>query len=475
MENNDWWLIGEVRIPEDKKEEFNKFVLELLDRCGIRKTEEIILDGKKVTVIKKAVSDEKGIVYFDYSIFEKKCRKVCTYDMNTCKLYTPDRDGNEFGIVMNLIIALQEAYTDGECYMMYKDKPIEYMIVYLKLLHFILGRKFYLNNRGRVWDMFLFFRNDKNSGQVSKSDIISGIPWKYTHLDNSQFAGIIDLNNTEIRACKEKNKIYAKDAIANACYAARIEYLYEIIKKFQREDNKALDDFLTELLDSNLEKRKLIAKREDDYGIIAELSLYMLPSNIINTYTIVKEREFWETWDSFNIKGYTDTLLEKDGDIEEGSTPDKLFSFYKAIRRDTEDEFLEFWNGTNLAISKQLEERIEDWKLRLKQMDDISTEAVEKYLAEIILDLRDDWICRFVDKEFVEEILNHREDVLYRKALVLFRDLMDEDIRYFPELTRKQAIDWVIKSNRDDYENIVVMAYQSLFINKAQRKLVLGF
>ena len=52
---------------------------------------------------------------------------------------------------------------------------------------------------------------------------------------------------------------------------------------------------------------------------------------------------------------------------------------------------------------------------------------------------------------------------------------MDKDIKYFPELTKKQANNWVMKENRDQKENIIVMAYHSLFINKEQRKQVLGF
>ena len=149
MTDNDWWLIGTVKIPENKKDELNGYVLELLDRCGIRKTKEITLGGKKVTVIKKAVPDKKGIVHFDYSIFEKIHRKVCTYDMNTCKLNTPDPGGNEFGLAVNFVMTLQESYTNGECYLMHKDKLVKYVTAYLKIIYSILGKKFYLDNRGR--------------------------------------------------------------------------------------------------------------------------------------------------------------------------------------------------------------------------------------------------------------------------------------------------------------------------------------
>lgn len=142
MSDNDYWLLGEVKIPNEKKEELNKYVLQLLEKGGIRKTEEIMLENRKTMVVKKAVPNEEGIVYFDYSIFEKKVRDTSTYNMNTCKLDTSDRGYNEFGMVMNLIMFLQESYTNGECYLMYKDKPLPNTNTraYLKLLHCMLGK-----------------------------------------------------------------------------------------------------------------------------------------------------------------------------------------------------------------------------------------------------------------------------------------------------------------------------------------------
>lgn len=65
--------------------------------------------------------------------------------------------------------------------------------------------------------------------------------------------------------------------------------------------------------------------------------------------------------------------------------------------------------------------------------------------------------------------------MLYRKALVLFKSIVDKETMYFPELTRKQVMRWVIKNRRSEQESIVIMAYQSLFINNEQRKIMFGF
>ena len=180
--------------------------------------------------------------------------------------------------------------------MMFRNKPFRYMKVYMELLYTILGKRFYLNNRGKVRDMLLFFENSEKYKEVSQSDIIGSIPWEYTYVDEEQIKGIVDLRS-------------------------------------------------------------------------------------ISTYGI-------------------------------RHTSNILVSLYSFFQRETEDEFLEFWNGTDLKLSKKLESALKEWNIKLRQMRDIPEEMVEEYLVEIILDLREDRKCRLVDKEFVEEILNHRKEIL---------------------------------------------------------------
>ena len=100
---------------------------------------------------------------------------------------------------------------------------------------------------------------------------------------------------------------------------------------------------------------------------------------------------------------------------------------------------------------------------------------VENYLSEIIEDLRKDWDCRFVDRKIVIDFTEHKDLESYRRALILFREIMDEDLFFFPELTRRQAIDWVIKRNRNKFDFIAMGAYQSLLSNHKQRMELLGF
>lgn len=152
-----YWLAGQVNVPEDKKQELNQSVLEILNRCGIRKRKEITLAGKMVTVLDKPLPDRDGIVSFDYSIFEQKCRDTSIYDTRTCELSTEDRGVGEFGLAMNLILLLQECYSHGTCFFMKNGKPV-YIYHYMNLLSTILGRKIHNSARDKVWDMILLMR-----------------------------------------------------------------------------------------------------------------------------------------------------------------------------------------------------------------------------------------------------------------------------------------------------------------------------
>ena len=53
MEKTKWWLLGDVNVPEDQMDELNGLVIQLLDKGGIRKTEEITLAGRIITVVKR--------------------------------------------------------------------------------------------------------------------------------------------------------------------------------------------------------------------------------------------------------------------------------------------------------------------------------------------------------------------------------------------------------------------------------------
>lgn len=141
--------------------------------------------------------------------------------------------------------------------------------------------------------------------------------------------------------------------------------------------------------------------------------------------------------------------------------------------RDNQDEFLEFWNGKNLELSNQMQEKILEWKRLFDETPDQPKLAVENYLADALIDLENNWNCRYVDAAFVNNILLNKENAVWRRILLVFRRIMDKDIELFPELDRKLAISW-IKTYRLPSDIKAAAAFCSLMTNDSQRYRLFG-
>ena len=121
MVDNDYTLEGRFEIAnENMKQEMNELIMQILYKTGIRKTTTVMINGREFDAVEQTYPDENGIIYFDYSVFEKRIRRGNYYNCHTCELVTDDRGGNEFGLVMNMIMIILESYSDSPCYLMHK-------------------------------------------------------------------------------------------------------------------------------------------------------------------------------------------------------------------------------------------------------------------------------------------------------------------------------------------------------------------
>lgn len=478
MNNCSYKTAGKAAVPEEKKEEFNQHILRILDRGGIRKTEQIELGGRTVTVVGPPTPDREGIVSFDYSIFEKRKRETANYNTKTCELFTPDRGYQEFGLVMNVIMAMQEAYSQGKCYFMDEDEPVS-VDAYVGLIRGMLGITPDFSHRARMWDMLLFLKNTEGYQNITAQAVWKAYSFDLWELDIDQFMAAYEIDSKEITVPQE---IFdgEKDEIKMAPRGTLKYYLYQLMCRLAGEkQEEGLKHFLKELLDADLASRRKLAE-DTRYGTIAEVSLYVLPSIIVQAYAVAAERDFWDVWKELEIKGYSDIIADqKQGRNPVSEGEEWILPFYKAIQRKNEDEFIEFWEDKPLRFSEDMKECLSDWQKRFQEIsleNDFDTDFdTEDFLAEIVADLDRDWGCRLVDRAFITEFTQHKDDENYKKALLLFRDFMDEDTAYFPELTKKQANRWIIRNNRDEFDFTAMSAFQSLLINHKHRYGILGF
>lgn len=470
MRNTIFQLAGKVNVPGEKKDEMNKQILTILDKCGIRKTMEMTVAGENVTVVIPAQPDADGIVMFDYSIFEKKKRKLSTYDLNTCELHAEDPGYDEFGIVMNMIMILQEAYSDGGCYFVKSGRPY-HVDTYLLLLQGVLGERITLPGRIRMWNMYCFFRRSEECRDVTGKDLLADYSENYGELNIEQLLAVLEVEDNRL-FLPDKKRISSRDEISSANSCSRTEYAYRIFCSMKEEEKAAMKSFLAELLNADSTKRKEWSVNRDINAVLAELSLYVLPARLVLAYALAVGKDFWELWDSLGAEGYSDVIKE-DSQRDAGAGFGRL-SFYKAIQRKDEDEFLEFWDGSNLFLSQDMQECMRRWQEQFRSIDVPSGTSTEHLLEEILHRLNSSH-CRYVDQAFVTEFLEHENDLNYKKALILLKQLLDKGQEYFPELTGEQANQWIIRGARNRSECIEISAFPSLMANEKQRTILFGF
>ncbi len=472
MEKEIYKLLGTVKIPEDIKDELNKYVQELLYKGGIRKTCEVVLGGKTFTVIKPAVPDENGIVQFDYSIFERKLRQAGSYDTNTYTLTVGDRGYNEYGLVMNLIMFLLEIYSEEMCLLMDEDVPLAHPGGYLRLLNGLLGVEFFNDKRYRMWDMvYLLYqngiRNIKTRNMLDGSEFSFGLYEEQTDAYLETWL----LGDYAEKDCRN----IPKEELGSVKSIERRRFLRRILNDRLLVQDEQFEKDLKLLINSNLVERQKMTERDDTIGLVATCSLYMLPAVIIGVYAGLKKLPFWETWETFGSQQYTDYIaIEENEDEDEKEELGKI-PFYRQIRRENENEFLEYWDGSNLTLSDKMKEYIELWQRWYEEAEDIRDISMEKMLAWIAEMVSEQYEAAFLDYDFVMEFLEHKEDKRYQKATELFRKTKEKDCRMFPELTIKQALEEIIKYYQCAEDEIAFRAYQALLHNREQRKKLLGF
>ena len=478
MGNDSYQLVGEVKIPDDKREQFNSHVLELLKKCGIRRTEEMILDGKTVTVVDMPAPDADGNIFFNYSVFEQHVRQMASYNIHTCQLHVPDMGVQEYGLAMLLIRVLQEAFSRTLCCLTCEKKLIS-LEGYCAAIRHLLGIELSFPNRARMWDLLLLFRRTEGFEANDTKAMIRTFPIHSTAFMEEQMIAAFNAESKDGPLEPSVSFSGARDEIRSATLISLCRYCCELMRQLlvKADGNEKLLPFLKKLVISSLPERKRAAERKDPFGILAEISLYVLPASLLHAYACASGQDFWDVWETMGKGVYTDIIRRQEENMEEelSEKASVRIPFYRAIRRENEDEFVEFWEDNKPVFSERLEEELADWKERMGQIRIQKGFEMEPYLSAVISELREIWDCRYVDKSFVTEFLLHRNSIVYQKAVLLFRSILDADAVYFPEFTPHQANTWLLERYRDKEDRTIMSAYQSLLINHRHRKELLGF
>lgn len=491
-------MIGQFTIPEDKRGELNSLVLKLLDVGGVRKLETVRIDGKryKVTTIPKP--DAKGIVRFNYSIFERKEFGENTYDTNTCQLVSSkDRDGNEFGFILNLIMTLQEMYSTTPYVMVSKYKYDDtYKVVdvdgYLEVLKELLHIKVRTKHREDFWELLKVVKSEPKTSNISYRDIENGCPFYLYEEDREKWS-----MNFIIAIYCDENKRFS---VREECIGGREDiqnpeknvndYTFQLMKEqLEKYGQQEVDERIRRILGSCLEDRKALAQTDDNWGILAEVSVYRSWFTFFNSYRhALGACDAWELWKRLGVECYKDYInleteekpsKKKVKEVEAEVTYPVYDIFARASGRESHDDFLELCQDIKqLKYSEVLEDAFEDWRKSFDSITDSQVVAmdVEHTLAKVLSQMKKDWgIDQVVSEAFVHEILEHMDSLDHRKLLLLLEEECKGEAMLYPELTVYQTRCWI--SGIFGKAKIItrIKGLVALMANTYMRDRILGF
>lgn len=478
--DNEYWYSGKVNVPAEQREQFNADVLEILKQCGIRKTKEILVGNKEVTVTTLPYPDENGIVTFDYSIFEQKLRKPATYNTNDCTLKVEDRGGNEYGVAMNLILVLQESYSNGSGYVMHGENIMK-VYGYMALLSTLLNRKIWNRGRENLARLLIALRQTPDGKGAKLKGAMALQTKEFDHFWGHELDACLDLLldydgcDYELES-KSRSYINCRSLLVGESFPTRRAriIIYNVLRKEYISNKSAVREFAKKLVHLPLEKRKELAKESGEKGFLAECSLYVSAYAFIAGMAAIEKCSIDDVWKELGMDVYDDYIVAKEC-LTEADAKWERTDLYPIFCRKNQDEFLELWNGENLTLSTELQQNFAKWTQSISEMKDDPDLDVEATLGNIIEDMTDMWKCRFVEEAFVTNILRHKEQPEWRKALLVLQEMLYSERASLPELDGELAIYWSWSYRDKKADAVLASAYCSLLANDTQRKRVFGF
>ena len=219
---------------------------------------------------------------------------------------------------------LQESMSETICCLMRGGEicPVQ---DYAAWLEEILDRKIRLPWRGRLWELLLLLKQTEKFRGISDLEVWEKCPLAFTDVPQEQLMAVLCVADApELRtdvdlAGQNVSAEQIKSRFVDGNYAFRSAGLSAVFRHMMRrgdfEGAKEQREFLRRLaglLDADLSRRQSLAEECGEWGLLAEISTYVLPAVILKTYTRTVGGEFWDLWFSLGIQGYTDVVERAD-------------------------------------------------------------------------------------------------------------------------------------------------------------------
>lgn len=485
---------GNMTIPEEKREEFTKRVLKILEQGGMIQFKKVQIYGSELFLMHPPVLDKKGEIRFDYNYFEDKSWETAGYDSKNADFWTNKVGDYEFAWVVIAIYILYEFYTETFGMAEFNGELVDGTI-FIGWLNYLFGEK-YTNQRAvDIWKVTeLLHKNDWESvdfwfdlwrlqESINKENISKNGIIKYYYIEKGKDA---------LEKYKEN------------WFVSKIFELIEIVNTIKdstsQNEQEGLDILKEILLKSMDEKGEIVEHNNDIYAEYACLSI--LPAEVVTkAIADAYQLDYWKLWNEIekqlteNMDFFYDGKEEELLPIHPIATKDFLYvsdespCFWHAECKEGEknyhmsdDDRAYYWkkNG-DVYFSKEMKFWLKQQKSeyeKILQKDSYILSEIEflKKLIEVLKKADALYKRIYAFQEMFYDFQENYVNKEYQAALLLLEKMVNE---YAEEgkIISKVGYDWDLTDRNITFNNgrVAIKRILAVMANRTLRKLVFNF
>ena len=268
--------LGDMNIPDELKDEFNKNMITLLQRGGMMQFEKVSLFGKELSLLKPLEEDEEEKIHFFYNYFEDDTWESAIYYPENQVLYTGKIGSDEFNRVICSAYMMYELYATDHGMVDLNGNIVD-PVPYIAWINHVLHSEFNTRNRMDWWQCYEYYcfrqiEDDSYDKESCMNIVLSSLP-----KDKVSIYGITPREYWDIYFSTMGTGVLKERKIEPGSY-------YEEILKTKQEMNRLFEggnpsgkEKLYDLLKLPYEKRKAI--EDESLESMAKISL-RLPARV---------------------------------------------------------------------------------------------------------------------------------------------------------------------------------------------------
>ncbi|MCD8082141.1 MAG: hypothetical protein LUE86_01115 [Clostridiales bacterium] len=293
--------LGEMSVPEGKREEFSRRVLEILRQGGMMRLETRQVAGRRLQVLEQPEEDRDGSVAFDYSYFGDCRWERAEYRPREAAFHTQDVGSYEFQWVTSAVYILYELYSE-KFGMAEVDGELFDAVPYIAWLNRLFGENYTNIRAADPWRIYQLLHE---CGYADESESVRAIRSLYEPGGGKIFELAEYLY---VSGGPDAFQRYLEDGDAaeipvdeNRISLAQIIFQAEpTVRKLRESSQKPKEELLEDLRRILLTDPEL--GREMDYDPVYSgfvVLLKLLSARIMaKAIAVVFDLDFWTFWDS---------------------------------------------------------------------------------------------------------------------------------------------------------------------------------